>query len=281
MNKDFGYLLIVSTSDTIDYVGMAYALALSIKNTQKDGYNKIALVIDDKSKIEKLSSSWVFDIVIEKELPKSWDCRSFMDQFSPFDYTVCLDVDMLFFRDLSHWIDYFVENCDLYVANKSYTFRGELVVSDYYRKAFVANDLPNLYSFYTFWKRDSELSNEFFKMARIIIENPEQFSNSFLSNYKPKILGTDESFALAAKILGIEDDISYKLEFPKVVHLKPMVQNIPWAFEKFSDVIGFYFNRSGKLKLGNYQQNDIVHYVDKDIISPEITNILEEILWKK
>ncbi len=60
---NFGYLLIVAEHDTVDYLSMAYALALSIKNTQKPGYDKVALVIDDKSKVEKLKSPWVFDHV--------------------------------------------------------------------------------------------------------------------------------------------------------------------------------------------------------------------------
>ena len=48
---NFGYLLIVSHSDTVDYLQLAYGLALSIKNTQKPGYDKVALVIDDKAKV--------------------------------------------------------------------------------------------------------------------------------------------------------------------------------------------------------------------------------------
>jgi hypothetical protein len=126
INMSFGYLLIVSEHDSVDYLNLAYALAISIKNTQKPGYDQVALVIDNKEKINQLKSSWVFDHVIEWDQETFWDGRSWMDQLSPFDATVCLDVDMLFMRDYSHWIDYFLENCELYVANKSYTYRGEL-----------------------------------------------------------------------------------------------------------------------------------------------------------
>jgi hypothetical protein len=35
------------------------------------------------------------------------------------------------------------------------------------------------------------------------------------------------------------------------------------------------------LKIGNYQQHDIVHYVEKDKITTEVVNMLEEIAWKK
>jgi hypothetical protein len=277
----FGYLLIISENADVDYLQMAYALALSIKNTQKPGYDQVALVTNNPTAVTELKSAWVFDHVIAWDQETFWDGRSWMDTLSPFENTVCLDVDMLFLRDYSHWIDYFTENTELYVANNAYTYRGELVVSDDYRKTFTKNQLPNLYSFYTFFKKDSELVKEFFTLGRYILKNPTEFSNHFLSELKPKVVGTDEAFALSAKILDIADEIAYDLEFPKVVHMKPLVQNWPWPANLWSDHVGFYFNRKGNLKIGNYQQYDIVHYVEKDKVTPEMINILEEIAWKK
>ena len=276
----FGYLIIVAEHETIDYVQLAYGLALSIKNTQRPGFDQVALVIGNKQKLQNIKSDWVFDHVIEWDQETFWDGRSWMDQLSPFDNTVCLDADMLFLRDYSHWAEYFIENSELYIANKSFTYRGETVVDQHYRKTFIKNQLPNLYSFYTFFKKDSELAKEFFDLGRDIIKNPVEFSNMFLSEYKPKILGTDEAFALAAKLLDITDVISYDLEFPRVVHMKPMIQNWPWPADAWSDHVGFYLNKKGQLKIGNYQQQDIVHYVEKDKMNREMISILEEIAWK-
>lgn len=278
---NFGYLLIVATSDKANYVDMAYALAMSIKHTQKLGYDKVALVIDDVESLKNLKSPWVFDHVIQWSQETFWDGRSWMDQLSPFDHTICLDVDMLFTRDYSHWVDYFVDNSELYVTNRAYNYRGSVAEDDFYRKAFRENDLPNLYSYFTFFKKDSELVKDFFTLGRYIIKNPTEFSNLFLTKYKPKVLGTDEAFALSAKILGIENEITYDLEFPRVVHLKPMIQGWPWPANKWSDHVGFYFNRQGNLKIANYQQNDIVHYVEKDKINQEVIGVLEELIWKK
>lgn len=278
---DFGYLIIVNEGADTNYTRLAYALALSIKNTQKEGYDKVALVIDDKQHIENFTSTWVFDHVIEYQGPEGWDSRSYMDQVTPFEHTVCLDADMLFFRDYSHWAEYFIANSELYVANKAYTYRGELVVSDHYRKCFTMNNLPNLYSFYTFFKKDSVLAKEFFDLQRAIIKNPERYSNEFLMVHKPKVVGTDEAFALAADILDIADDIAYPLEFPRVVHMKGMIQNWPYPADTVSDHVGFYFDRNAKVKIGNFQQTDILHYVEKDKITLETINILEEIAWKK
>lgn len=277
---NFGYLIVVSKNDKVDYLKLAYALALSIKNTQKEGYDKVALVIDDKSRLSSLNSAWVFDNVIEWDQEQHWDGRSWMDKLSPWDATVCLDADMLFTRDYSHWIDYFLENAELYIAPTAYTYRGEQVTGTYYRKAFEANNLPNLYSMWTFFKKDSLLADEFFTLGRYILKNPIEFKNVFLTEYKPKVVGTDEAFALSAKLLDIQDKVSYPLEFPRIVHMKPMVQNWPWPAEVWTDHVGFYLNRQGQLKIGNYQQWDIVHYVEKQLVTDEVVNILEEIAWK-
>ena len=277
----FGYLIVISKNDTVDYLKLAYALALSIKNTQREGFDKVALITDDVQSVKKLKSPWVFDRVIKWDQETYWDGRSWMDKLSPWDHTVCLDADMLFFRDYSHWVEYFIENSELYVPNKSYTYRGEVVTDNYYRKTFVHNNLPNLYSFYTFFKKDSEIAEEFFSLGRYILKNPIEFKNEFLGNYRPKVVGTDEAFALAAKILDIDNDISYDLGFPKIVHLKPMIQNWPWPADTVSDHVGLYFDLQAKLKIGNYQQQDILHYNEKDFVTDEVISILEEIAWKK
>lgn len=276
---NFGYLIFVAKNESCDYLKMAYALALSIKNTQKPGYDKVALVIDDKSEVEKLKSPWVFDHVIEWNQETFWDGRSWMDKLSPWDQTICLDADMLFLRDYSHWAQHFIDNTELYVAGKSYTYRGEVVTDTFYRRVFTEHNLPNLYSFYTFFKRDSETASEFFNLGRYILKYPKEFKSVFLTMNRPKVIGTDEAFALSAKLLDI--DVSYDMEFPRVVHMKPMVQNWPWPANSVSDHVGFYFDLSGKLKIGNFQQHDIVHYVEKNFITEEIVNILEEIAWKK
>lgn len=278
---NFGYLIVVSSNKECDYAKMAYALAISIKTTQKAGYDKIALVIDDPMKVKNYNSRWVFDKIISWDEQTYWDGRSWMDKLSPWETTICLDADMLFTRDYSHWVDYFINNCELYVANKAYTYRNDLVVSDYYRKTFEKNNLPNLYSFFTYFKKNSDLANQFFDLGRYIIKNSEEFSNLYLNDYKPKVVGTDEAFALSAKILGIEDQIAYPLDFPKVVHMKGMAQSWPWAADKVSDYAGFYVNKRPEIKIGSYLQSSIVHYVEKDKMTDEVISILEERLWNK
>jgi len=63
--------------------------------------------------------------------------------------------------------------------------------------------------------------------------------------------------------------------------MKGMIQNWPWPADEWSDHVGFYFNGKNELKISNFKQYDIVHYVKKDLITDEIVNLQEELLWQK
>lgn len=277
---NFGYLIFAAKNENFDYVKMAYLLALTIKLTQKDGYNNVALITDEYDQT-KYKSPWVFDKVIVEPLRSGWDSRIDMFDFTPWEHTVCLDADMIFLRDMSHAIDHFVKNCDLYIANKAYTYRGEVVHSDYYRKTFIKNQLPNLYSFFTFFKKPSDTASKFFSLCATVDEYKDQFKNVFLSQHIPKVLGTDEIFALSANLLDIADEVSYDLNFPRVVHLKPMIQNWWEPTHSVIENVGFYLNFQAEIKIGNFQQHDIIHYQEKYLANDETTSIVENMLWKK
>jgi len=60
-----------------------------------------------------------------------------------------------------------------------------------------------------------------------------------------------------------------------------MIQDWPYAADQWTDHVGFYVNKQGNIKIGNYQQHGIIHYVEKDLITDEVISILEEISWKK
>ncbi len=275
MNNDFGYLIIISKSQTHRYDLMAVLLAQSIKRTQKQGYDKIALVTDDQDKLSWFKGMPYFDSVIFWDKKSHWDGRSYMDELSPWKFTVCLDTDMIFFRDTSHWVDYFIRENYLYVANKVLQYNGELMTNDHCRKTFTDNNLPMLYSGYTFFAKN-EKSKDFFDLGRTIIENPKEFKNFFLYNNIPEVVGTDEAFALAAKILDIDNDISYPLEFPRFTHLKSILQD--GVTGTIKDDLGYYFNEK-IFKIGIFNQIDILHYSDKDIdISTLIQSYQDEFL---
>jgi hypothetical protein len=273
---NFGYLIIVANDEKIDYHKMAMMLAYSIKRTQKPGYDRVALATDDRDSIKLYSKSMAFDRIIYWDGKKHWDSRSYMNKITPWKYTVCLDADMLFVRDHSHWIDYFVKNSDLHICSDVYNFKNELVIDSPYRKETKDNNMPNLYSAYTYFNSNSQFSYEFFALVQYITEFPDEFKNLYYQKGKPAVLGTDEIFSLAAKILDIEDKITYPLEFPKFVHMKSKLQNftddgVDWLLE-----LGLNVKSVDDIKIGCFSQHDIIHYVDKRLASNPILPLYEK-----
>ena len=61
---------------------------------------------------------------------------------SPYEETIVMDTDMIVLQDPSSWWT-FLSNYDLFFTSKVYTYRGEIVKDTYYRKTFIANELPN------------------------------------------------------------------------------------------------------------------------------------------
>ena len=59
-----------------------------------------------------------------------------------------------------------------------------------------------------------------------------------------------------------------------------MIQDWPYPADSVTDHVGLYIDRKGNMKVGNYQQTDIMHYVEKSKITLETINVLEEIAWK-
>lgn len=274
---NFGYLIVISKSESVDYLKLAYCLALTIKITQPQGYNSVAIATDNPSAISSLASPWVFDHVIEFK-STHWDGRVCMDQITPFDATVCLDADMVFLEDISKTIQVLIKNTDLFLPTVVNTYRHEVITSTVHRETFVKNNLPNVYSLFTFFKKNTNTC--VFNTARDITEFKTEYSNEYLSACLPKMLGTDEALALSLKIHGIPTKWFSYVKLP-IVHLKPQLQNWNWSASIVSDHIGMYFNKQGNLTLDKFPQRGIVHYVEKTVVTDEVISIYENVLWKK
>ena len=104
-----GFIVFAQNTDSVDYITQAYALALSIKISQRDITN-ISLVTNDtvSKKYQK-----VFDQIIPipwvKESnndPLKAEHRWKLFHVTPYDETVVLDTDMLLLEDISHWWNY-------------------------------------------------------------------------------------------------------------------------------------------------------------------------------
>lgn len=277
-----GYLILAQNNDNDNYIRMAYALALSIKNTQST-VNRVCLATD--SNISDLPEKYraVFDDIvpipwIDHAKDAKWKIQNTWKFYhmSPYDETVVLDADMLFPADISHWWD-ILSTKDVWVTNKPRTFKGELITSTKYRQVHVSNNLPHFYIAFFYFKK-SALAAELFKMTEIIYNNWERFFYEYLDETRPKYNSGDVAYALAIKLLGIEEDCFGNLDsVPSFVHMKSHLQGINEKLisEDWTQHIPTYFMEDGTFMIGNYRQTLPFHYYVKNWLTNDMIKILE------
>lgn len=273
-----GYLVLAQNTNTYDYVRLAYGLALSIKGTQSQ-YKDIAIattdVVPDKYKE-------VFDHIVEipwsdRAADSAWKIENKWKYYhmTPFDETIVLDTDMLFPKDISHWWDILAQK-EMWITDKPRTFKGEIITSTYYRPCFPTNNLPNAYTAFMYFKK-TEMVAEVVKMTQYIFEHWQRFYYDFLDETRPANLSGDVAYALAIKILGLENECFGKSEIPTFTHMKSHVQNVDQRLinEDWTKTIPTYFSDNCTFKIGNYEQHLPFHYQVKEWLTDDMIGKLE------
>jgi hypothetical protein len=276
-----GYLILAQNTKKDDYVRLAYALALSIKNTQST-VHQVALATTETKIPEKYS--YVFDHIIDvpwtdQAENSKWKIENKWKYYymTPFDETVVLDADMLFPADISQWWDIMSQK-DMWITNKPRTFRGEIITSTKYREAFVSNNLPNVYTAFMYFKK-TKMTAEVFKMVELIFHNWERFFYDFMDETRPKHLSGDVAYALAIKLLDLEEECFGNSDLvPSFVHMKSFLQNVneKYITEDWTNHFPTYFGDDGTFKIGNYNQYLPFHYQIKSWLTDEMIDILEK-----
>lgn len=278
-----GYLVLAQNTSKDDYLKLAYGLALSIKNSQSVE-KKICLATD--TPLNQISSKYkeIFDIVV----PIPWTDHARISKWkienkwkyyymTPFDETIILDADMLFPTDISHWWETLSKK-DVWITDKPRTFKGDIITSMKYRNTFVSNSLPNVYTAFMYFKKTEQVA-ELFRLTELIFSNWERFYYDYLDETRPKHLSGDVAYALAIKILGIENECFGKSEYlPSFVHMKGHLQGIneKYITEDWTKHIPTYFADDGTFKIGNYEQTLPFHYHIKEWLTDSMIKTLEQ-----
>ena len=277
-----GYVVLAQNTDTIDYVKQAYALALSLKLSQSSLSN-ISIITDDVVPEEYKS-------VFENIIPIPWGDAAVDSRFkvenrwkiyhaSPYDQTVVLDTDMLVLDDLSSFWDTF-EHYDVYYTGKVLDYRNKTVTSDYYRKAFTANQLPNLYSGLHYFKK-GEFAKEFYSWVEVITNNWELFYGKFVSEHYPDRASMDITAALAAKVMDVTEQVTNTKHDPVTfIHMKSRIQGWTEPTDSWMQSVAVYFDDACELKIANYRQQGVFHYTEKDFLTDKIVSKLEALCLK-
>ena len=280
--RERGFLTFAQNTKGVDYVRLAYALALSIKATQSQhAYLSIA-VTPGQEVPEKYR--WAFDEIIDipwvdEAKNSDWKLENEWKAYhlTPYKETIKLDADMLFLADYSDWWDILAKN-DISPTLNVRTYKDALVSSDYYRKTFTSNELPNVYSGFFFFKQ-SDAVLEFFDLIEQITHNWEMFSYEFLDNTRPAKFSTDVAYALALKIIDNFGEYDTGIETcPTFVHMKSRLQN--WNLgeldENWMKYVGTYFTPELNLKVDLQTQYYPFHYHLKEFLTDEILDFLED-----
>lgn len=265
-----------------DYLRMAYGLALSLKATQSE-VSDLAVAVTPGTDIPDHYKEVIDEII---EIPwgdqaagSDWKLENEWKAFhiTPYRNTIKLDCDMLFTQDHSRMWDIY-ETKDVWACTSIMDYRAKITTNDHYRKYFTENKLPNVYSAFTFFK-ESDTANELFTMMEHIYHNWEEFNKRYIDNYQDEGVNTDVAYALAIKLLGIEDEVTDPRGYPRFVHMKTKLQG--WdrnIQEDWIKQIGVNFTDDLELKIGLYSQRYPVHYYIKEFLTDEMIETYERYL---
>jgi hypothetical protein len=280
-----GYIVIAQNTKSVDYLQQAYALALNLKLTQSTVNNLTVCVDPTTKKLITSKHKKVFDHIVD--IPWNDDAEQADWKINnkwkylymtPYDETVILDTDMIFPTDVSHWWDILSQR-DIWATTKVRTYKGEIVSSDYYRKYFTLNNLPNVYTAFFYFKK-CELASELFAMNEIIFQNWQRFFFKYMPKGKPDFLSGDVAFALAMKLLGVEHECTRENidTVPTFVHMKSHIQNVPTSLidENWSNTLPTYYRSYKDFHIGNFAQHLPFHYVEKDWLTSNMIKQMEK-----
>tara|TARA_B100001057_G_scaffold499748_1_gene611625 strand:- start:12754 stop:13560 length:807 start_codon:yes stop_codon:yes gene_type:complete len=252
---DKGYLVMAMGED---YVLQACLLAMSIKKTQN--IKNISLVTSDTVPDQYVS---LFDKIID--VPWHDDKDSFYKtehrwkafHVTPYEETVVLDTDMLFLNDVSHWWKYFSTN-DIGFLTQIRDYRNIKVEDKYYRKTFLANNIPNVYcAFHYFKKTDPALM--YYKKLQLICENYKDFYKVYVPKQMPQVKSMDVNHSICVLDSCLKN---YTVYSANMVHMKSKLQGWSSPSDTWLDSVPFYVDEELNLKVGNYKQHGLFHYTD-------------------
>lgn len=281
-----GFLTFAQNSGDTDYLRMAYALALSLKATQSEVKDLSVVVTPGMEIPDKYRE--VFDEVIDvpwldEARQSKWKLENEWKSYhiTPYEETVKLDGDMLFTTDIAHWWP-ILGRQDFHACTQVEAYRGELITNDYYRKVFTANNLPNVYTAFMYFKY-SDFAKEVFELAEIIFHNWETFFHQFLEPVlRPTFVSTDVVFALALKLLdAVDEGTNDLLPLPRFVHMKSHIQGWPEADdlnENWLTHVPATLTNDLQLKVGLHRQTLPFHYHQKQFLTDEIIRTYEKAL---
>ena len=261
-----GYACTIGYNSEVDYLNMAYLQALSIKTTQKKITN-YAVIVDEKTN-QSIESKHreVFDQIIVMpdtwSFAKEWQIRN----YSPWKRTIKLDADLILTNSIDDWWDYF-NSYSLLFPTIVESYKGTPITSRWHRRLFDDNQLPNIYTAFYYFKDDPN-SADFFETVKKVSEKWNWVASEFLIKNSDKTPRDDEIFSIAAEIYGIENCTIPDSVYPRFVHMKEVLNELPGE-KPWNEQIHFE-NNNGEIWVGHHLQRLPFHYCSKNFAKQEV-----------
>jgi hypothetical protein len=273
-----GFLIFAENTGSCDYITQAYALALSIKYSQKN-FNNVSLMTNDAVPLE-------YQTVFDKIIPIPFDVENSgkyktenrwqLYYATPYEETITLDADMLMLQDISDWWNYCADH-DIKICSRIKNYKQELVLDDrLHRATFIDNKLTNPYFACHYFKKN-QVAYEFYKVLEFVVTHWEFCRGTFAPNTPQMWPSMDLATAIAIEITGQYASVMDSASPLEFIHMKVGIQNWPVPFDSWQDTVPFVLNSKGDLIVGNIKQPKLFHYVEKNFLSNKILSKLKEL----
>ncbi len=252
-----GYLIVASDTPTVNYIDCAIACARSIRlHTPKA---KIALLSD---KIYDNNILWEFDYVLTFPLKTKYDNPFANDwqvfEASPFRQTIKIEADMIIPHSIEHWWN-MLEHKDVVLTTNARNYHNEITTNRHYRKIFDENNLPDVYNAITYW-RYSQTAQEFFTLVKQLFDNWETVQQTIKMGLTDPGT-TDVVYAIAAKIMGVENVTLPNTSYPSLIHMKSKINHL--VGEDWTKELVWEFDESN-IRINTIEQQYPFHYHIKE-----------------
>jgi len=221
-----GYITHAFNSGSVDYLRMAYCLALSLRLTQS-AVSGLTVVVGEGDRVPPAYEE-AFDHVVrlrsDLSSPGGWRVHNYCQLYdaSPYEETVTLDSDMLFFADVSGWWESLAGR-DI-VAATALTYRGVPIEDNPLRADFYAAGLPDLHNGFLYFREGPTAARVFETMKELTRDweglSPRYFGRSGVH------FSSDGALLCALRATGCERsaDNADLGGIPNFVHMKACMQ---------------------------------------------------------
>mgnify|MGYP001171674407 FL=1 len=273
---DRGYFIFAQGKE---YIRNAYALALSIKNTQTINSVCVAVGPDDVVPVEYEHAFdhvvMVKNVGLKDPMANEWQIWD----LTPYKETIHVEADMIFTSDIDWWWQELQQH-DLFFTSHVKDYRGNRPASKFYRKHFNKKTLPHLYNGFYYFKY-SETAHKFFNKVKEVSARYKWYAEYFFAGtWYPETPTTDEIFGITAHLLDL-DDVVYNKNYtvPYFTHMKTKLQDwkdIEVPDENWMRCLSINYSKKG-LNIGGFMQQGPFHYQNKLFLTDKMIDTMKEI----